>query len=322
MPSPHDALFHEVFSVPEDALGYLASVSPDGVADVLDWATLERYPATFKAVDTRGAHADLVHRVRIAGTKRHLYLLLEHKSHADPLIALQVHRYVHRLIDKVRQDEPSDAGLALVLPVVVYHGDRAWDGGPQLPSLFRCPESLSATMAPFLPEVRYVFDDLGSPREVDLVRYGASAYARIALEALRYGRTTSPLRSFFRRVRPLVHELANHPRGGEKLASIYAYLAQVRGLPREEMAAIIRQELGPEQEQRMQSTYDQIYQDGQIDAVRVVLATRFGSVPEELIERLRDVGPDRLRECIARAAEVARCDDLLREFSVDVPRDP
>jgi hypothetical protein len=72
----------------------------------------------------------------------------------------------------------------------------------------------------------------------------------------------------------------------------------------------------------MQSTYDQIYQDGQIDAVRVVLATRFGSVPEELIERLRDVGPDRLRECIARAAEVARCDDLLREFSVDVPRDP
>lgn len=83
----------------------------------------------------------------------------------------------------------------------------------------------------------------------------------------------------------------------------------------------------------MQSTYDQIYQEGRqegrqqgrqegravglgeglLDAVRVVLTTRFGGVPEQVLERLRSAGPEQLRECVARAARVSRCEDVLVE---------
>ena len=333
MPGPHDALFHQVFSVPEDAAGYLSAVLPRAVADGLDWSTLERYPATFKGVGVRAAHVDLVHRLVASGAERHVYLLLEHKSSADPRLALQLHRYVHRLIDQVGRDEPESEGLALVVPVVVYHGDRRWDGRPGLRELFRCPPALAPGLLPYLPELEFVFEDLTSTSDARLARAGATAHARLALDALRRGRTDEEPHVFFRRVRDLVHEVARARDGDRKLASIYAYIAQVRGLPRERMVAIIRQELGPEQEERMQSTYDQIYQEGRqegrqqgrqegravglgeglLDAVRVVLTTRFGGIPEHVLERLRSAGPEQLRECVARAARVSRCEDVLVE---------
>jgi len=73
----------------------------------------------------------------------------------------------------------------------------------------------------------------------------------------------------------------------------------------------------------MQSTYDQIFQEGReeglarghdeglLDAVRVVLTARFGAVPDAVLERLGRVRPEQLRDCVARAAQVERCEDVV-----------
>ena len=90
----------------------------------------------------------------------------------------------------------------------------------------------------------------------------------------------------------------------------------------------------------MQSTYDQIYQegrgggrdegreqglakgleqghgDGLRDAVRAVLTARFGGVPEVVDDALQRAGADRLRAAVARVALVERSEDLLSDLVV------
>ena len=83
MPTPHDALFKQVFSQPVHAEGELRHVLPDALAEQIDWSTLELRPGSFVDEELRERHADLLYGVRFAGQEALLYLVLEHKSGPD-----------------------------------------------------------------------------------------------------------------------------------------------------------------------------------------------------------------------------------------------
>jgi predicted transposase YdaD len=83
--NPHDALFKHVFSHPKRAAEELRHVLPDRVARHIDWQTLEPLPGSFVDDELRERHADLLYRVRLGGRPAFIYILLEHKSHDDPL---------------------------------------------------------------------------------------------------------------------------------------------------------------------------------------------------------------------------------------------
>lgn len=352
MQNPHDTLFHEALSSPIDARGFLAGALPGGLSAHLDWESLESLPATSKGIGKADAHADLVFRVGLRDLVRPLHLVVEHKSHVDRRVVVQVHGYCARILGDLSRSVETDDGLPLLVALVVYHGPRAWAPEVGLRDLYALPDALAPHLEPFLPGFRFLFEDLALLTDDQLANRGLTDWCHVAIDTLRRGAGPGDLGGFFRSLRDRVHRLAGSSLGAERLSSIYAYLAHVRGLPRAEMAAIIRRELGREQEEHMQSTYDQIYQEGRAegldegrdegrqqglakgleqgreqgleqgrgdglrDAVRAVLSARFGGVPEVVADALQRAGADQLRAAVSRVALVERSEDLLSDLGV------
>jgi predicted transposase/invertase (TIGR01784 family) len=94
--NPHDALFKYVFSQPEHAASELRSVLPAEVAGRLDWSSLELQPASFVDERLSGRQADLLFTVRYEERPAYVYVLLEHQSTCDPLMAFRLLRYLER----------------------------------------------------------------------------------------------------------------------------------------------------------------------------------------------------------------------------------
>jgi hypothetical protein len=97
--SPHDALFKHVFSQPEHAASELRAVLPAGLSARLDWSSLELEPSSFVDEHLRGRQADLLFRVGCAGRSAFLYILFEHQSTTDALMAFRLLRYMTRIWD-------------------------------------------------------------------------------------------------------------------------------------------------------------------------------------------------------------------------------
>lgn len=183
MPSPtniHDAFFKQIMSQPETAGQFLRERLPVGVTALLSEDRPELLPGSFVDEELASHHTDLLFRARLAGGGDVLlHVLVEHKSSPDPLVPLQVLRYMVRIWDSwLKQGNPRP--LPLVVPFVVYHGARAWNIPAGFGALFGdIPEALR----PYLPAFDHALADLGRIEDEALSR---NLRLRAFLKALKY----------------------------------------------------------------------------------------------------------------------------------------
>jgi hypothetical protein len=137
----------------------------------IDFARLTIDPTSYVAADYRHLCSNLVlkvpYRTRLAGRPRTLtlYLLLEHQSEPDVLMALRVLEYLvqvykGQLRAATKGGRPrADFRLQPVLPVVLYTGERSWE---VLTSLAELVEGGSADFADVVPQLRPLFLNLAA----------------------------------------------------------------------------------------------------------------------------------------------------------------
>ncbi len=137
----------------------------------IDFARLTVDPTSYVAADYRHLCSDLVlkvpYRTRLAGRPRTLtlYLLLEHQSEPDVLMALRVleylvHIYKGQVRAATRGGRPhTDFRLQPVLPVVLYTGERSWE---TLTSLAELVEGGGEDFADVVPQLRPLFLNLAA----------------------------------------------------------------------------------------------------------------------------------------------------------------
>ena len=123
----HDASYKSFFAQVRTVADTLRAFASD-LARHLDFASLERMPASFVtgALDQR--HADMLWRVQTTGG-RWLYIitLLEFQSTIDRRMALRMMEYTAAIWRRLEAPELGPGGeYPFVLPVVVYNGDRRW----------------------------------------------------------------------------------------------------------------------------------------------------------------------------------------------------
>ena len=121
VPNPHDAFFRHLFARPSVAAEFFRLYLPPEVAGRLDLARVQLEDASFVDEKLREHFSDLLFRVGLKdGGAAFIYILLEHKSAPDERVALQLLRYIVQAWDRL----PTP--LPWIIPVVVYHGVRAW----------------------------------------------------------------------------------------------------------------------------------------------------------------------------------------------------
>jgi hypothetical protein len=157
---PHDSLFKRVISVPVNAASLVRVTFPAELVERLDLANLELVPGSFVDESLNSLHSDVLMRTRLDGEETLVYALMEHQSSPDPLMAFRMLRYMMRVWDGWLEGNKNAKRLPLILPLVVYQGDRRWTHPTELRELIDVPRDLAGVVEGFVPRFRFVFEDL------------------------------------------------------------------------------------------------------------------------------------------------------------------
>jgi predicted transposase/invertase (TIGR01784 family) len=180
-PTPHDAVFRQIFGVPANAASQLRAVLPLALAARLDLGRLARVPASFVDEALKWRHSDLLFTTPLDGRDAFVYVLVEHQSRDDPLMAFRMLRYVTRIWDHYLRDHPGARQLPAVIPLVVHHGRSQWATPVQLLELIDLDSAARQTMQAYLPRFEFLLDDLAGVDGRQLRDRGLTPAALITL---------------------------------------------------------------------------------------------------------------------------------------------
>jgi len=151
---PHDKLFAIGFGDPANAAGLLKAQFPAELVAQIDWAALKSESGSFVDPEFRKTQSDLLFSTTFAGRQCRLYLLFEHQTQEDPLMALRLLRYMINIWWTFVRDHPGQP-LPIILPAVLAQNAKAWKVKPQFSSLLDIPEGMESVLRAYLPDFRF-----------------------------------------------------------------------------------------------------------------------------------------------------------------------
>jgi predicted transposase/invertase (TIGR01784 family) len=222
--SPHDRLVKKTFEQPENAAGELQAVLPAPLVAAIDWSTLRLEPGSFVDDDAREHHTDLLFSAVIRETRAYVFVLFEHQSSPDPWMPLRMLGYLNRVWSRLREE--GTARLPLVVPFILYNGERGWTVARSLGELLDADEELLAVVRPYVPDFTLLIDDLVRVSEGELLERPMTSMGRLTVWALRAVRARHEAKYLPRWAAEL--EEARRTAGPEALRVWFIYLYEVQ----------------------------------------------------------------------------------------------
>ena len=121
--TPHDAVFKSFLRHPDTARDFIDIHLPAPLRKLCDLTTLKLEPNSFIDEDLRQYYSDLLWSVKTQEGAGYIYVVIEHQSKPEELMAFRMMRY-----SIAAMQNHLDAGykeLPLVIPMLFYHGCRS-----------------------------------------------------------------------------------------------------------------------------------------------------------------------------------------------------
>ncbi len=160
--NPHDAYVKRVLTSPESAGVELRFLLPASLVPHLDWATLRVVPISFVDPSLAEHESDILYAIDLAATGRSVfvYVLLEHQSTLDRMMAWRFFRYLACIWERWQKDQPGSlSALPLIIPLLMFQGPAGWTAPRRLSELFDLPLELAASLS-FPVDLVFDIDDL------------------------------------------------------------------------------------------------------------------------------------------------------------------
>lgn len=218
MASPHDAIFKAVFSELENARGVFEQLLPPALTASVDWDSLVVEPGSFVDRELRWRHSDLLFSASVGPSKALLYILFEHQSSEDGMMAFRLLRYMVRAWGR----HESDGTLPLIVPLVLSHADSGWNVERRFSALFS--EEARRRMPSAIPDFEYVVLDVRNLGPVELRRGPLPDEVKLTLWLLRDIRDAVAFATGLSGWLEVFARLERHPRGEEKLTRLLEYV--------------------------------------------------------------------------------------------------
>lgn len=313
-PSPHDALFRGVLGAPANAASQLRAVLPGALADRLDLDHLTQVPGSFVDEALKWRYSDLVFTVPLDGREAFVYVLVEHQSRSDPLMAFRMLRYVIRVWDAYLRGHRQARRLPAVIPLVVHHGRRPWASPVQLLDLLDLdPDAISAA-GQYLPRFEFLLDDLTGVGDQELRDRPLTAPARMALLLLKIAADNPRLVSDLRPWADQLGAVLDQPGGVEVFIALLTYIELVGEVPAGELHDIAAS-LGPKAEEAYVTTADMLRAEGEARGRAEILVQqltlKFGPLPEAVSETVHAAPSDQIQTWAARILTADTLDQVL-----------
>ena len=311
----HDSLYHRLFAHPLMVEQLLRGFVPAAAAAGLDFARMTRIGSKFH--DGRaGKHgsrreSDVIWRLpTVRGTDMILLLLLEFQSVVDRWMAVRTQVYEGLLWQQlIAEGKLAQGRLPPVLLVVLHNGARRWRAPTALEDLIALPPD--SPLWPWQPRARYHVLDMGALPSDSLSDPDNLAVLLFRLEQPQDPETLAAalgeVAGWFRRhpdhatLRTLFTELVHRALEscGEPAAAVPDDMKEVRT-----MFATI----GAEWKRQARA---EGRAEGRAAALTQVLTSRFGVLPDAVVERVAAADVDTLDGWLKRVLTAATLDAVL-----------
>ena len=182
--TPHDGLFRALVFDPGRAAALIRDHLPKRIVGLLADTPPVPLDGSFVDEALRGSQSDMLFKVELAsGGPAFVYVLVEHKSYADPGTPLQLANYMKIWMRHAQGRADRLRALPPIIPVVFYHGETRWSVAEGLGAMLATddPELL------FLPGERFILRVLAALPTEELshdaaLRDGLIALTRRAIE--------------------------------------------------------------------------------------------------------------------------------------------
>lgn len=122
---PDDALFLRNFAHKEFLCEILDYVLPPELSEILDKDSLVIENTSFVDKDQHDSFSDLSASITLCDNNTHVYLLMEHKSFNDPMVMLQILRYMKvKWTQEVELSKGKKLNLTPIIPILFHHGSN------------------------------------------------------------------------------------------------------------------------------------------------------------------------------------------------------
>ncbi len=162
--NPHDKIFKETWSDKDNAKAFLSHYLPAPVQRLIDLNTLEIAKDSFIDEGLREYFSDVLYQVNLDNVSGYVYLLFEHKSFPERFVHLQMLEYMlkiwrlwlkQQVEHKTKNNNPRF--LPVVIPMLLYHGDRGWTTSTRFADLLAGPKD---ALAEYIPDFTCLLYDL------------------------------------------------------------------------------------------------------------------------------------------------------------------
>ncbi|HGJ5863037.1 Rpn family recombination-promoting nuclease/putative transposase [Arsenophonus nasoniae] len=122
-PTPHDAVFKQFLSEKETAKDFFDIWLPDEIKALCDLESLKIESGSFIDSEMKNYQSDILYSVNTKKGNGYIYVLIEHQSTPDKLIAWRLMRYSLSAMQK--HLEAGQKQLPLVFPILFYCGEQS-----------------------------------------------------------------------------------------------------------------------------------------------------------------------------------------------------
>jgi len=206
----------------------------------------------------------------------------------------------------------------LIVPIVVYHGERAWDAAQAFGELVDVPGPLGNAVAHLVPSFQFVLDDLTARTDEEIRARQAPPFAAVSWILFRHSYDPERGIDVWRQCADLVRDLlAQVPEWQGSLEQLVRY-SLIRGLGTPaELREELRQ-LGEEAEEVAvtagEKLLDQGRSEGLLEGERRILLRllrkRFSPIPETVEARLKSATETQLEEWSDRVLAAETLDEV------------
>ncbi|MFB9728096.1 Rpn family recombination-promoting nuclease/putative transposase [Haloechinothrix salitolerans] len=276
---------------------------PDALTSRLDLDRLKALSGSFVDATLRWRHSDLLFTAPVDCRDAFVYVLVEHQSGEDPLMAFRMLRYIMRIWDRYLSEQPNATRLPAVIPLVVHHNHRAWSCPTDVLDLLDLDRATADAARQYLPRFRFLLDDLARVDEQALRARPLTPQARMTLLLLKIAagnpRIADELRKWIDDLREILHNSG----GIEDFVALLTYIESVGEAPTGELHDLFAQ-LGPEAEEAYVTTAEVLRSEGRTEG------RTEGAVAAKAESVLTVLGARGITVSEAARARITQCTDL------------
>ncbi|WP_250311483.1 Rpn family recombination-promoting nuclease/putative transposase [Rickettsia endosymbiont of Oedothorax gibbosus] len=136
----HDEIFRKSMENPIVAKEFLATHLPKDVLALIDSTTVKLEKDSFIELDLSETISDVLFSVKFNDQDGYIFLLLEHQSTVDKMMAFRLFKYMINICDLYLTTNPKAKSLPLIYPLIIYNGKKKYNASLNIWNLFSHPD--------------------------------------------------------------------------------------------------------------------------------------------------------------------------------------